>query len=46
MIIIMTMMMMMMMIIAIKKAIIIIKVSYIYHKIIPESFEAISLKAL
>ena len=46
MIIIMTIMMMMMMIIAIKKAIIIIKVSYIYHKFIPESFEAISLKAL
>ena len=45
MIIIMTMMMMMMMI-AIIKVIIIIKVSYIYHKIIPESFEAIFLKAL
>ena len=45
MIIIMTMMMMMMMI-AITKVIIIIKVSYIYHKIIPESFEAIFLKAL
>ena len=45
MIIIMTTMMMMMMI-AIIKAIIIIKVSYIYHKIIPESFEAIFLKAL
>ena len=41
----MTMIMMMMMI-AIIKAIIIIKVSYIYHKIIPESFEAILLKAL
>ena len=37
---------MMMMMIAIIKAIIIIKVSYIYHKIIPESFEAIFLKAL
>ena len=39
-------MMMMMMMIAIIKAIIIIKVSYIYHKIIPESFEAIFLNAL